>query len=113
MLCIATNVTAPAFVSLSLCECVQVGPHICLFKTHVDIFDNWDASVAEKLRQIADKHSMSPYHLSNTVYHALPILASPANAMHDICRNAPPQALCSTAHLVLIMFPACYPASNF
>ncbi|DBA86167.1 hypothetical protein WJX77_009219 [Trebouxia sp. C0004] len=34
----------------------QVGPHICLFKTHVDIFDHWDASVAEKLRQLADKH---------------------------------------------------------
>ena len=34
----------------------QVGPHICLFKTHVDIFDHWDASVADKLRQLADKH---------------------------------------------------------
>lgn len=35
---------------------MQVGPHICLFKTHVDIFDHWDASVADKLRQLADKH---------------------------------------------------------
>lgn len=34
----------------------QVGPHICLFKTHVDIFDQWDSSVASKLRQLADKH---------------------------------------------------------
>ncbi|KAA6418635.1 MAG: uridine 5-monophosphate synthase [Trebouxia sp. A1-2] len=34
----------------------SVGPHICLFKTHVDIFDHWDTSVAEKLRHLADKH---------------------------------------------------------
>ena len=34
----------------------QVGPHICLFKTHVDIFDHWDTSVAQKLRELADKH---------------------------------------------------------
>ena len=38
---------------------MQVGPHICLFKTHVDIFDHWDASVADKLRALADKHGKS------------------------------------------------------
>ena len=27
-----------------------------MFKTHVDIFDHWDASVADRLRQLADKH---------------------------------------------------------
>ena len=46
--------------ALACCDYVllvaQVGPHICLFKTHVDIFDHWDTSVAEKLRQLADKH---------------------------------------------------------
>jgi orotidine-5'-phosphate decarboxylase len=35
---------------------VQVGPHICVFKTHVDLLDRWDASVAAQLRQLADKH---------------------------------------------------------
>ena len=35
---------------------LQVGPHICVFKTHVDIFDRWDESIAEKLRQTAEKH---------------------------------------------------------
>eukprot|EP00891_Asterochloris_glomerata_P008155 jgi/Astpho2/8155/fgenesh1_pm.00120_%23_32_t len=34
----------------------QVGPHICVFKTHVDIFDQWDESIAEKLKRVAEKH---------------------------------------------------------
>ncbi|KAK9811268.1 hypothetical protein WJX72_000943 [[Myrmecia] bisecta] len=34
----------------------KVGPHICVFKTHVDIFDRWDDSIAQKLRALADKH---------------------------------------------------------
>jgi hypothetical protein len=32
------------------------GPHIAVFKTHVDIFDKWDDSIAAQLRQLADKH---------------------------------------------------------
>ncbi len=43
-------------VQPSYSNVLQVGPHICLFKTHVDIFDHWDASVADQLRQLADKH---------------------------------------------------------
>jgi hypothetical protein len=31
-----------------------VGPHICVFKTHVDIFDRWDDGIAQKLQQIAE-----------------------------------------------------------
>lgn len=31
-----------------------VGPHICVFKTHVDIFDRWDDAIAQKLQQIAE-----------------------------------------------------------
>jgi uridine monophosphate synthetase len=34
----------------------KVGPHICVFKTHVDTFDQWDQSVAAQLQQLADKH---------------------------------------------------------
>lgn len=35
---------------------MQVGPHICCLKTHVDIFNTWDPSTAAQLRQLADKH---------------------------------------------------------
>lgn len=35
---------------------VQTGPHIVVFKTHVDIFDKWDESIAAKLQEIAKKH---------------------------------------------------------
>lgn len=34
----------------------QVGPHICVFKTHVDVFDTWTEDHARKLRELADKH---------------------------------------------------------
>lgn len=33
-----------------------VGPHVCVFKTHVDIFDKWDKSIADKLEALAKKH---------------------------------------------------------
>lgn len=32
------------------------GPHIAVFKTHVDIFDKWDDGIAAQLRHLADKH---------------------------------------------------------
>ena len=35
---------------------LQVGPHICVFKTHVDVFDTWSDEYAARLRQLADKH---------------------------------------------------------
>eukprot|EP00198_Chlamydomonas_reinhardtii_P000415 XP_001689750.1 uridine 5'- monophosphate synthase [Chlamydomonas reinhardtii] len=34
----------------------KVGPYICVFKTHVDIFDKWDVSIANKLTELANKH---------------------------------------------------------
>ncbi|EFJ50525.1 hypothetical protein VOLCADRAFT_80294 [Volvox carteri f. nagariensis] len=34
----------------------KVGPYICVFKTHVDIFDKWDDSIAARLTEIARKH---------------------------------------------------------
>ncbi|MEW5302612.1 MAG: hypothetical protein WDW36_005379 [Sanguina aurantia] len=34
----------------------QVGPHIVVFKTHVDIFDKWDASIVSRLQELATKH---------------------------------------------------------
>ena len=34
----------------------QVGPHIVVFKTHVDIFDKWDQSIVDRLVALAKKH---------------------------------------------------------
>ncbi|KAG1672291.1 hypothetical protein FOA52_004306 [Chlamydomonas sp. UWO 241] len=34
----------------------QVGPHICVFKTHVDIFDEWNPEIVGRLQALADKH---------------------------------------------------------
>jgi len=34
----------------------KVGPHVVVFKTHVDIFDKWDADIAAKLQELAKKH---------------------------------------------------------
>eukprot|EP00195_Chlamydomonas_chlamydogama_P010315 CAMPEP_0202893194 /NCGR_PEP_ID=MMETSP1392-20130828/2818_1 /ASSEMBLY_ACC=CAM_ASM_000868 /TAXON_ID=225041 /ORGANISM="Chlamydomonas chlamydogama, Strain SAG 11-48b" /LENGTH=516 /DNA_ID=CAMNT_0049577441 /DNA_START=262 /DNA_END=1812 /DNA_ORIENTATION=- len=54
-----TNLSVAADVDtaeemLALAE--KVGPYICVFKTHVDIFDKWDASIANRLQEIAKKH---------------------------------------------------------
>ena len=35
---------------------IQVGPSICVFKTHVDAFDKWDQDIAARLQSLADKH---------------------------------------------------------
>lgn len=34
----------------------QVGPHIAVFKTHVDAFDRWDDSIVRRLEALADQH---------------------------------------------------------
>lgn len=34
-----------------------IGPEICVLKTHVDAFDTWDASIAQELQQLANKHA--------------------------------------------------------
>lgn len=37
-------------------DLLQIGPEICVFKTHVDAFESWDATIAEQLQQLANKH---------------------------------------------------------
>lgn len=34
----------------------KVGPHVCVLKTHVDLFDEWDDAIASKLKELAAKH---------------------------------------------------------
>ena len=34
----------------------QVGPHICVLKTHVDIFDAWETGTVRDLQVLAEKH---------------------------------------------------------
>ena len=33
-----------------------VGPHVCVLKTHVDVFESWTPDHARRLRELADKH---------------------------------------------------------
>jgi hypothetical protein len=33
-----------------------VGPYICVLKTHVDIFDQWDEAIVQQLQQLAQQH---------------------------------------------------------
>eukprot|EP00887_Chlorella_sp_A99_P006589 scaffold3.g6589.t1 len=35
---------------------LSVGPHVCVFKTHVDVFDSWTEEHAQRLRELAEKH---------------------------------------------------------
>ena len=32
------------------------GPHIAVFKTHVDIFDEWNSDIAAQLQKVAEQH---------------------------------------------------------
>jgi orotidine 5'-phosphate decarboxylase subfamily 1 len=53
-LCLSADVTSSARL-LRLAD--ELGPHICLLKTHVDILDDWDASVVSSLRTLARRHN--------------------------------------------------------
>jgi uridine monophosphate synthetase len=33
-----------------------VGPHVCVLKTHVDVFDTWTPEHAKQLQALAEKH---------------------------------------------------------
>lgn len=52
-LSVAADVASPEAM-LELAE--QVGPHVCVFKTHVDVFDSWTEEHARRLRELAEKH---------------------------------------------------------
>ncbi|GIL85362.1 hypothetical protein Vretimale_10685 [Volvox reticuliferus] len=52
-LCVAADVDTVEEM-LELAD--KVGPYICVFKTHVDIFDRWDSSIAATLTELANKH---------------------------------------------------------
>jgi uridine monophosphate synthetase len=54
-----TNLSVAADVATAdemLALADAVGPHVCVLKTHVDIFDKWDASIADKLTALSKKH---------------------------------------------------------
>lgn len=53
-LCVAADFLSTQKI-LDLAE--QVGEHICLFKTHVDIIEDFDIAFTKKLQTIADKHN--------------------------------------------------------
>ncbi|GLI60445.1 hypothetical protein VaNZ11_002600, partial [Volvox africanus] len=52
-LCVAADVDTVEEM-LELAD--KVGPYICVFKTHVDIFDKWDNNIAATLTELANKH---------------------------------------------------------
>lgn len=53
-LCLAADLTSTESI-LNLIE--QVGPFICLLKTHIDIVDNFNADFVKSLKSLAQKHN--------------------------------------------------------
>lgn len=53
-LCLAADVTTSAdLIKLA----TEVGPHICLFKTHIDLIEDFTPNLINKLREIAKTHN--------------------------------------------------------
>jgi len=55
-----TNLSVAADVATAeemLAIADAVGPYICVYKTHVDIFDKWDEEIVRKLQALAEKHN--------------------------------------------------------
>ncbi|KAJ3658535.1 hypothetical protein Zmor_010269 [Zophobas morio] len=53
-LCVAADVTSTTDL-LNLAE--QTGPHICLFKTHIDIVEDFHPNFLKHLKEIAERHN--------------------------------------------------------
>jgi uridine monophosphate synthetase len=53
-LCVAADITSATDL-LNLAE--QVGPHICLMKTHIDIVEDFHPNVINHLKEIANRHN--------------------------------------------------------
>lgn len=53
-LCLAADLTNATDL-LNLAE--QVGPHICILKTHIDIIDDYHSNMIQPLKEIAERHN--------------------------------------------------------